>query len=212
MRHLIFTTIMLVCVSMHTSGINPDIGIFAEPDTTENDSLLITEVKTTAGGLGGWCYLELTNMGSDTMDLWRFNIHTGGTDAHHLSYQPPQAHIRASLSGKLAPGESYIFVAPKISFAVNPDGSYTYPNNFYANAELMEKADTVFRKDFDYFTTYSAYSVWYNPGDSAENDSYLVDVWNYGQNSGNNIGSRNLPIAGNPGGAISMIYARKTSY
>ena len=209
MRHLIFTAILLVCATMHMSGINPDIGKFAVEDTTPNDSLLITEVKTTAGGNGGWCFIELTNMGSDTMDLWRFNIHTGGTDGHHLGIQPPDAHIRASLSGKLAPGKSYVFVAPKITFAVNPDGSYTYPNNFYANAELMEKADTVFRKSFDYFTTYSAYSIWFNPGDSAEGDSYLVDIWNYGQNSGNTIGSRNLPIAGNPEGATSMIYARK---
>ena len=112
------------------------------------------------------------------------------------------SYVKAPLKGLLEPGKSFVFMIPTIVGDKDAYGKLIYKNSNYGNRELLERANMVFRQTFDYFISYSNYSLWYAQ-DSLETIAKAIDVWNE---------PRLQPIAGVAGAnpATARIYVRKS--
>jgi hypothetical protein len=174
-------------------------------DTIPNDSLLISEVAVANASVAG--LIELTNTGSDTVDLVNFFIQ-GRYIYRSESFLTPTEN-RANLEGLIPPGKSVILSIPIPNrFILDEENFPVYPGEFYANAEVAQKAIMELRGGSIRFgTQYGLYSRYRNSV-TQNVDSVVIDVFNAKANDQ----ASQQPIAGVPVQPINRHWVRKTVF
>lgn len=192
-------------------------------DANSYNDLVISEVSTQTGAVQ---YIELTNMGTDTLDLakyWLSTSHGNFNNQAMIGGGGQKMGILAQYPGHvLLPGETFSLGKSSTNNALDVYGKKLYPND-YINPDLMKAVDYVFyvrdnldgnavlsQKVIGLFTRADTNKV---PDGVA--DSVLVDqFWFQAKDAAFNGKQGEYPIAGKITAwpHRDFIYARKPIY
>ena len=194
---LIFLNVL--AITAQEPEIIPDLGV---ADSIPYDSLVISEVGPAQHRRAG--FVELTNMGSDTINLSNFFMqgrYAFRTEAFGISNGN-----RHEMVGLLAPGESYINIIAIPSFdLIIGDIRFEQltDDGWFANKELWNYADIrCFLKQGMQYVLFSRYR---NP-ETGTIDSSFVDGFNFFESNQ----AANDPIAGINESVEQFNWVRKT--
>ena len=174
-------------------------------DTLPNQNVIISEVAVANASVAG--LIELTNTGSDTVDLVNFFIQ-GRYIYRGENYLTPTDN-RANLVGLIPPGKSVILSIPVPNrFILDEEKFPVFPGEFYANAEVAKRAIMELRgASIRFGVQYGLYSRYRNAV-TQNVDSVVVDVFNA---KANDLPSQQ-PIAGLSVLPINRHWVRKTLF